>query len=245
MLYDFFTQISNFLSQPFFNIASNVESIPLLAAFLLGLVGALAPCQFTGNLGAIAIYGNQSVQKGMAWSEIIFFIIGKVIAFTSLGAIVWVLGREIQQEMITYFPWIRKLIGPVLIVVGLYMAGLFAVRWTVKVAKISKSWIKKGRTGAFLLGVSFSLAFCPTMFVLFFITLMPMVVTTPYGLVLPSLFAIGTSLPLIAAIFLIWYFGISGAFMKKGRKIGFYVQRVAGWIIVILGVVDTITYWQL
>ncbi len=45
-MYDLLSKISYFLSKPFFNVFYSVESIPLIAAFVLGLVGALAPCQF-------------------------------------------------------------------------------------------------------------------------------------------------------------------------------------------------------
>lgn len=87
------------------------------------------------------------------------------------------------------------------------------------------------------MGVSFTLGFCPTMFVLFFITLMSLAMSVSYGV----FFLV--SLPLLLAVLLIWYFELSGKFMKKkGRKIGLIVQR-AGIIIIILGAVDTITYW--
>ena len=103
---------------------------------------------------------------------------------------------------------------------------------------------EKGKIGAFFMGVSFTLGFCPTMFVLFFITLMPMAMSVSYGTVLPAVFAVGTSLPLIIAVFLIWYFELSGKVMKKkGRKLGLIVQRAAGIIIIVLGILDTITYW--
>jgi hypothetical protein len=39
------------------------------------------------------------------------------------------------------------------------------------------------------------------MFVLFFITLMPMSIAVSYGVVLPGVFALGTSLPLMLALF--------------------------------------------
>lgn len=93
------------------------------------------------------------------------------------------------------------------------------------------------------MGVSFTLAFCPTMFILFFMTLMPVVLSTSYGAILPSIFGLGTSIPLLFAIFLIWYFELGGTLMKNGRKFGRVVQRVAGWLLIILGILDTLTYW--
>jgi cytochrome c biogenesis protein CcdA len=131
------------------------------------------------------------------------------------------------------------------IIVGIFMLGFIKMKGTLTPLELPKRFFQKGKAGSFLMGVSFSLGFCPTMFVLFFVTLMPIVFSTSYGVVLPSLFAIGTSLPLFLAMFLIWYYGASGVVMKKGRKIGLYIQRVAGVILVLLGLLDTITYWTI
>ncbi|MEA3321487.1 MAG: sulfite exporter TauE/SafE family protein [Bacillota bacterium] len=244
-MYEFLNQMSNMITQPFLNLARSFESIPILFAFILGLVGAMAPCQFTGNVGAITLYGNKSLQKGLAWTDVILFTLGKVVVFSGLGLLVWFLGREFQAEMTLYFPLFRKLIGPMFILVGIVMLGIIKMKWTLNKLELPKKFFEKGKIGSFLMGVSFSLGFCPTMFVLFFLTLMPIVLSTPYGVVLPSLFALGTSLPLFLALFLIWYYGASGAIMKKGRKVGFSIQRIAGGIMVLLGVMDTITYWTI
>lgn len=243
-MYEVFSQISNLFTQPFLNLARSMEGIPVLFAFLLGLVGALAPCQFTANLGAVTVYGNKSVQKQIAWAEVIFFILGKIIVFSMFGLIVWVLGNEVRSTFITYFPWFRKVVGPILIIIGLFMLGVIKFKKFISFGSIPERFTKKGKLGAFLMGVSFTLGFCPTMFTLFFVTLMPMALSVSYGGLLPSVFAIGTSFPLILAVFLIWYFELSGKLMKKqGRKIGLVVQRFAGIIIIILGILDTVTYW--
>ncbi|MCM3441514.1 urease accessory protein UreH domain-containing protein [Metabacillus halosaccharovorans] len=244
-MYEFFNQISNLLTQPFLNLARSFESIPILFAFLLGIVGAMAPCQFTGNIGAITLYGNKSLQKELAWMDVLFFTLGKVVVFTGLGILVWLLGRGFESQLTLYFPWFRKLIGPMFIMVGIFMLGMIKIKWTLTLLELPKRFFRKGKIGSFLMGVSFSIGFCPTMFVLFFVTLMPIVFSTSYGVVLPSLFAMGTSLPLFIALFLIWYYGASGAVMKKGTKIGLYIQRASGVILVVLGILDTITYWTI
>lgn len=242
-MYEFFSKISYLLSEPFLNVFYQVESIPWIAAFVLGLVGAMAPCQFSGNLGAITLYGNRSLQERIPWKEAALFTLGKSVVFSLLGMLVWLLGSEFQQSFTIYTPWIRKIIGPVLILIGLYMIGWLTMRWTFNLVKMPERFFKKGGLGAFLMGVSFSLGFCPTMFVLFFVTLMPMVFSTSYGVVLPSVFAIGTSLPLLFSILFIWYFDLTGKVIKKrGRKVGQYVQLAAGWFMIILGIFDTITY---
>lgn len=133
-----------------------------------------------------------------------------------------------------------------MIVIGLFMIGVLKFYKTLSFGSIPKRFQEKGNLGAFLMGVSFTLGFCPTMFSLFFVTLMPMATAVSYGAILPVIFAIGTSVPLLIAIFLIWYLDLGGKLIKKkGRKIGNAVQKLAGIILLILGVLDTITYWGL
>jgi hypothetical protein len=80
----------------FLNVALRLDAIPLLFALLLGIVGALAPCQITGNVSAMMVYGNRSVQKPIVWKEAVAFLLGKVVAFSFLGFIVWLLGNAIS-----------------------------------------------------------------------------------------------------------------------------------------------------
>lgn len=244
-MYNLMSQFSSFVSKPFFIIANNLESWPIVFALILGIVGALAPCQLTGNISALTLYGNRSFQQKIVWKDVIFFTFGKIAAFSLLGALVWVLGREIQDTLISYFPWIRKIMGPLLIIVGIYMLGVIKINGTFNLFKSSKEYKQETPFGSFMLGFSFSLAFCPTMFILFFITLMPAVLSSSYGFILPSIFAFGTALPLLLFIFIIWYLGGGGVLMKKGRKFGVIIQRIAGIIMVLLGIMDSIIYWSL
>jgi cytochrome c-type biogenesis protein len=244
-MYNLMSQFSSFVSKPFFIIANNLESWPIMFALLLGIVGALAPCQLTGNISALTLYGNRSFQQKIVWKDVIFFTLGKIAAFSLLGGLVWILGREIQENLISYFPWIRKIMGPLLIIVGLYMLGFIKLRGTIHLFNGSKDYQQETPFGSFMLGFSFSLAFCPTMFILFFVTLMPIVLSSSYGFILPSIFAIGTALPLILFILIIWYLGGGGLLMKKGRKIGASIQRVSGVMIILLGIFDSLTYWSL
>ncbi|MBM7587399.1 cytochrome c biogenesis protein CcdA [Bacillus pakistanensis] len=244
-MYDIFSQLSTWLMEPFFNLLYGLESLPVFYALILGIVGALAPCQFTGNISAMLLYGNQSIQKRISWQNAISFILGKIVAFSLLGLLVWVLGREVQQELTYYFPWLRKVIGPVLVIVGVFMLGLIRISGSINIITVPGSLVGNGLLGSFLLGLSFSLAFCPTMFVLFFVSLMPVAFSTSIGFIIPTIFAIGTALPLIIVLLIIWYLGFSGVLIKRGRKIGNIVQRTTGVLMIIMGILDTITYWSL
>ncbi|MGG1609382.1 sulfite exporter TauE/SafE family protein [Bacillus wiedmannii] len=227
------------LMSPLMDVANATKSIPLLFAFLLGIVGTLAPCQLTGNISAITLYGNQSLQKGHAWKHILLFILGKIIAFTTLGLLVWFLGKEIQQILTLYFPWLRKIIGPLLILMGLMLAGIIKERSFFSIKFIRK----QNEVGSFLLGFFFSLAFCPTMFVLFFGTLIPLSFSYNYGYLFPTFFSIGTALPIVILLFIISYLGLNGALLKKSRKIGKNIQLIAGVLLILVGIYDISLYW--
>ncbi|WP_255298681.1 urease accessory protein UreH domain-containing protein [Bacillus wiedmannii] len=227
------------LMSPLMDVANATKSIPLLFAFLLGIVGTLAPCQLTGNISAITLYGNQSLQKGHAWKHILLFILGKIIAFTTLGLFVWFLGKEIQQILTLYFPWLRKIIGPLLILMGLMLAGIIKGRNFFPIKFIRK----QNEVGSFLLGFFFSLAFCPTMFVLFFGTLIPLSFSYNYGYLFPTFFSIGTALPIVVLMFIIFYLGLNGALLKKSRKIGKIIQLITGVLLILIGLYDTTLYW--
>jgi cytochrome c-type biogenesis protein len=242
-MYQFYSEISQLLSSPFFSLVNRTEHIPILASFLLGIVGALAPCQLTGNLGAITYYGNRSLQAKNQWIQILFFILGKITVFSLLGLAFWLVGQGFQEVLPNFLSWFRKLLGPLFILLGLTLIGVFALNWVNRLTSRLPQMKGDGKAGSYLMGVSFSIAFCPTMFSLFFFALMPIVLSSSYGAVLPSVFAIGTSIPLIIFAGIISYIGLNGSLMKKSRNFGMVIQKASGYILIILGILDTITYF--
>lgn len=242
-MFDFINQFSGTLSLQLQELAYGYQHIPVVFAFFLGLIGAVAPCQLTSNISAITIYGNRSLVDKVPWLHVFTFILGKLVVFTVIGIIIWLLGRDVQSTLTEMFPILRKAIGPMLILTGLFMLGAFRLGKTWKLFELPFNKLKDSYTGSFLMGVSFTVAFCPTMFILFIATLMPIVLETPNGFILPSVFGIGTSFPLLIVIFLIWYFGASGIVIKKSRKIGAWIQKVAGALLLLIGILDTLTFW--
>lgn len=221
----------------------NGTEAPIVVAFVLGLIGALAPCQLTGNISAITLYGNRSLQSSRYWGDVIFFILGKIVVFSGLGLLVWLAGRNFEENIIIIFPFFRKVIGPFLIFLGLFLVGVIKLNIINKITSKMPLKLRSGKTGSFLMGASFSIAFCPTMFVIFFVTLMPVVLTSSYGMILPTVFGIGTSIPVLVVIGVISFLGLSGSLLKRSKTVGLWVQRIAGATLIFLGILDTITYW--
>ena len=242
-MYSFLSQISQAVSQPISLYLNSYEHSPIIFALLLGLIGAFAPCQLTGNMSAITLYGNRTIQIDKNWGEIISFIGGKVVVYFSIGLLAWIFGQSFESKITEYFPMIRKTIGPLLILTGFVLLGIMKLRFLNKLSNYIPTKIKTGKLGSFFLGASFAFAFCPTMFVLFFVWLMPTVISTSYGILLPVVFGVATSIPLIIILGLIWYFDIRSLIMKKSMKFGRVIQKFAGILLVIIGLLDLITYW--
>ncbi|MBP2239753.1 cytochrome c biogenesis protein CcdA [Cytobacillus eiseniae] len=242
-MYQLLSELSQMLSSPFLSIVEESKEIPLLGAFILGLVGALAPCQLTGNIGAITFYGNKSIQTKNQWFEAFFFILGKIMVFSGIGFFVWLLGQELQFLLPQFFSVFRKLMGPLFILMGLVLMGFIQLKWVTKISRKVPEFKGSGKLGSFLMGAMFSISFCPTMFSLFFFGLMPLVLSSSYGAILPPIFAIGTSVPLIVFLMIIFVIGVDGALMRKSRKAGKVVQQIAGLLLLFVGIMDTITYW--
>jgi cytochrome c-type biogenesis protein len=137
----------------------------------------------------------------------------------------------------------RKAIGPLIILVGLFLAGALKMRLLERILGRIPVKMGRGKIGSFLMGASFSIAFCPTMFVLFFVSLMPVVLASPSGIILPSIFGIATSIPLLIILLIMAYLEINGSVLKNSRKIGALIQKSAGILLIIIGTFDTITYW--
>ncbi len=242
-MYGVMSKISQTITEPVTILINSFEQYPLVVALLLGLIGAVAPCQLTGNMSAMTLYGNRTIQMKNNMGEILAFITGKVTVFSLLGLFVWWFGESFETSLTEYFPMFRKIIGPLIIITGLVLLGTLKLGFLQKLTKHIPIRLRNGKLGSFMLGASISIAFCPTMFVLFFVWLMPLVVTTSYGFMLPVVFGVATSIPLILLFVLIWLFDAKRLIMKKSMKMGRVIQRLAGAILIFVGIIDTITYW--
>lgn len=96
-MYSMLSTISQFISEPITQFVQGYEHSALMMAILLGLIGAFAPCQLTGNMSAITFYGNRTLQKSSNWQEIMF-LLGESGCFSVLGFCAWLLDNHLKQR---------------------------------------------------------------------------------------------------------------------------------------------------
>jgi cytochrome c-type biogenesis protein len=243
--YGYISQISGELTAPLMELYYSTN-IPFFGAFILGLAGSFAPCQLSANIGSLTYFSHQYGKQNVRM-ELIAHLLGRVIVYSVLGMLVTLLGQEISRQFIPVFSWSKKLLAPLMIVAGLALLGAFRAIPLPGISRLGQ-WQERaerltGKRQAFLLGVIFSLGFCPTMFWLFFGLLLPMAQTSPAGVSFPFLFAVGTTLPVILLFGLFADGKGNRSVVKTVKKWGRAFTRGMGVLLVIVGVLDFLLFW--
>ena len=189
----------------FINSLIDNYNIPILTAFLLGVLTSISPCPLATNITAIAYISKEIKTAKHTLLNGIFYTLGRGASYTILATLIY-FGLSAFQISSIFQGWGDKVLGPVLIIIGLIMFGVIKINFGKDGEKIEKIkiWLaQKGFIGSFLLGMLFALAFCPYSGVLFFGALIPLVLKSAEGLLLPPIFAFGTGLPVILFSFII------------------------------------------
>ena len=201
-------------------------NIPLLSAFLLGILTSISPCPLATNITAVAFISKDIKTPKYTILSGLFYTLGRGISYTLLATLIY-FGLSSFQISRIFQGWGDKVLGPILIIIGLVMFGVIKINLKNNSQAIEKIklWLSdKGYLGSLLLGMLFAFAFCPYSGVLFFGVLVPMTFKSMGGLLLPPVFALGTGLPVIIFSFLIAF--SVGAVGKTFQA----VQKVEKWL---------------
>ena len=206
----------------FINVLIDNYNIPIATSFLLGILTSISPCPLVTNVTAVAYISKEIKTVKNTLLNGLYYTLGRGISYTLLATLIY-FGLSSFQISGIFQGWGDKILGPVLIIIGLIIFGVIKIKLNGHNQKIEnlKEWLAgKGYIGSLLLGVLFALAFCPYSGVIFFGILMPLILRSSEGLLLPPLFALGTGLPVIIFSFLIAFS------MQKVSKAFQVVQRV-------------------
>ena len=185
------------------------SDIPVVTAFILGLLTAVSPCPLATNITAIGFISKNIENRHRIFWQGMLYTFGRMVAYTLLGGLLIAMLRRGMdtfglQESVSRLG--ELLVAPVLVIAGILMlcgdsllpAGL---EWNApeRAARLSGTW------GSWLLGVLFALAFCPTSGLLYFGMLIPLSASATGGYALPAVYALATGLPVVAVAWVIAY----------------------------------------
>ncbi len=217
------------------------SQFPIFTAFILGLMTAISPCPLATNITAIGYISKDLGSQRKVFMNGLIYTLGRAISYSVLGLLLF-FGAS-QFEFAGFFQvWGEKVLGPLLIIIGLFMLGVLKLKipWIGSLTGKMENKNNNGFWHILLLGVVFALAFCPYSGVLYFGMLMPMTISSASGLYLPLFFAIATGIPVIIFAWLIAFsIGSIGRIYSKLKAFEFWFRHIIGILFIGVGIYYT------
>lgn len=223
------------------SLADNAQ-FPILTAFFLGLMTAISPCPLATNISAIGYISKDLRNKRRIFLNGVLYTLGRAISYTGLGIVLILILKQgasiyrIQKAIGTYG---EMAIGPLLIIIGIFMLGVIKINFSLsgKLSSKAENRAQGGSLwGALLLGIVFALAFCPYSGILFFGGLIPLAAGAASGYFLPLVFAIATGLPVIILAWILAYSVSSvGKVYNSIKTFEFWFRRIVSVLFIVVG----------
>jgi cytochrome c-type biogenesis protein len=221
----------------------DLSASSIITAFWLGILTSISPCPLATNIAAISYVSRQGGQTERGASRILaagfLYSIGRILAYVLLSFLL--LSSVLASPAVSFFlqKYMRLFIGPLLVLVGMVLLDLL----TIPMPSISSGTGLKtklggaGLLGTLPLGFVFALTFCPVSAALYFGSLIPLAIAARSSLWLPSIFGLGTAIPVISAgIALVLGTKAIGKFFNRVTAADKWIRAVTGWAIIIIGV---------
>ena len=224
------------------------SSVPVITAFILGLLTAVSPCPLATNITAIGFIGKDIENRHRIFINGLLYTLGRVVTYTVLGFILIPILREgasmfaVQKAVSKYG---EILIAPLLIVIGIYMLDL--IKLNIPKISINGEYVKKrtkGSWGALFLGILFSLAFCPSSGIFFFGMLIPLSAAEAGGYLLPVVYAIATGLPVILVAWVLAYSVAGlGKFYNRIQAFEKWFRKIVAILFIAVGIYYAVMFY--
>ena len=223
------------------NLLENATT-PWITAFILGLMTAISPCPLATNITAIGFISRDIENRNRVFINGLIYTVGRAITYTIIPLIIY-LGADRLKFSGFFQLYGEKFLGPLLIIIGLFMLDLFKLDFP-GMSRLTSRMQTKTRWSVWdvlLLGIVFALAFCPYSGVLFFGMLVPVTISSVSGLYLPVVFAVATGIPVIIVAWILAY-AISGigSFYNRIKVFETWFRRVIAVLFIVVGIYSII-----
>ena len=121
----------------FINTLIDSYNIPILTAFLLGVLTSISPCPLATNITAIAYISRELKTVKNTLLNGLFYTLGRGISYTLLATLIY-FGVSSFSISSIFEGWGDKVLGPTLIIISLIMFGVINVRLGIRSKKVEK-----------------------------------------------------------------------------------------------------------
>jgi cytochrome c-type biogenesis protein len=173
--------------------------LDIFSAFWLGILTSISPCPLATNIAAVSfISRNLESSKKVLWSGLLYAA-GRMLTYVAIAILAVASLLSLPEVSFFLESNMHKIIGPLLIVVGIILLDVIPISFSASLVG-SSAQEKAGKFGVWgsgLLGIIFSLTFCPLSAALFFGSLIPLAIERKSSVMMPSVYGLGTALPVV------------------------------------------------
>ena len=222
-----------------------ISDAPLLAVFIVfwaGVLASIASCTIVQAPVALGFIAGAAESRKRAVIVTLLFVSGLVAAYTVFGLFLGMVGR-LASTIIQCNKYIFYLIGFLLFVFGLFIAGLLKIKHMPRMLSFRESFRHVTLMGAFVFGTFFALIEMPTCpcsggILLMLATLVVTHNLAQHSVLLFICFALGQALPVIVV-------AITAGLVKtdvimflesKIRRVEDHINFVSGNMLMTLGI---------
>lgn len=216
-------------------------------AMWFGILTSISPCPLATNIAAVSYIGSRSeTQLGMFLAGILYML-GRMLTYTALGIALVSSAQSVPMVANFLQTHMNIILGPLLIIIGIFLLDI--IKFSIGagsgsiINKLQGKIQQIGLLGAGLLGILFALSFCPVSAALFFGSLFSVAVKHNSEIIMPSIYGMGTALPVLFFSILM---GISTRQLAKALKkvsvFEIYARKITAIVFVIAGIYYCRTY---
>ncbi len=216
-----------------------------LSALWFGILTSLSPCPLATNITAISFVGRKTGSPTGVLLSGLLYTVGRALVYVAIAMLLVTSLLSAPTISLTLQTWMSKLLGPILIFVGMVMLGLIRIRLrgTGMSERLRHRVERWGIVGALALGSLFALSFCPVSATLFFGSLLPLAVKHESGILLPLLYGIGTAIPVVVfAVVLAVGARWLGKLFERVTQVERWVRAITGVVFIGVGIYMSLIY---
>jgi cytochrome c biogenesis protein CcdA len=215
------------------------------SALWLGILTSISPCPLATNIAAISYIGRSVESPRRVLLNGLLYTLGRTITYLVLGVLLVFSLLSAPYVSNTLQTYMNKILGPVLILMGMFLLELIRLNLGSSGLKseISSRADRMGTWGPAILGMGFALSFCPVSAALFFGSLIPLALTNNSSVLLPTLYGIGTAVPAVVFAVLVALSAHSvGKVFNRINHIERWARRITGVVFIGVGLYLTLVY---
>jgi cytochrome c-type biogenesis protein len=220
-------------------------AVAALSALWFGILTSVSPCPLATNITAISFVGRRTGSSMGVLLSGLLYTMGRALVYTVIGVLLVMSLLSAPTVSLTLQVWMNKLLGPILILVGMVMLGFLRISFRGRgmSERLQQRVERWGLLGALGLGALFALSFCPVSATLFFGSLLPLAIKHDSGVLLPFVYGIGTAIPVVIfAIVLAFGARRLGKLFERVTQVERWMRMATGIVFVGVGIYMSLVY---